>query len=80
MTVADHIQSLTGKIGVLFVAIGFIATALSSMLAMPLGAYLTADSLFSQCEEEENCIVKKKYKIKMDTILSVSLNLDEVLQ
>ena len=50
------------------------------MLAMPLGAYLTADSLFSQCEEEENCIVKKKYKIKMDTILSVSLNLDEVLQ
>ena len=26
-SVADHIQSLTGKIGVLFVAIGFIATA-----------------------------------------------------
>ena len=80
MIVADFIQSLTGEVGVLFFAIGFIATALSSMLAVPLGATLIEDSLFSRCEEEENCIVKKKYQIKKDTILSISLNLDEVLQ
>ena len=68
MTVADLIQSPTNKVGILFFAIGFIATALSSMLAVPLGATLTADSLFSRCEEEENCIVNKKYEIKKDTI------------
>ena len=80
MTVADLIQSLTNEVGILFFAIGFIATALSSMLAVPLGATLIEDSLFSRCKKEENCIVKKKYQIKKDTILSISLNLDEVLQ
>ena len=73
-------HNLTCEVEVLFFDISFIATVWSSMLAVPLGAYLTADSLFSRCEEEENCIVKKKYKIKKDTILSVSLNLEEVLQ
>jgi len=75
---ADLIRSLIGEVGVFIFAIGFIAAALSSMLAVPLGAALTADSLFSRCEEEENCTVKKKYKIKKDTIVSISLDQEEV--
>jgi Mn2+/Fe2+ NRAMP family transporter len=48
---ADLIRSLIGEVGVFIFAVGFIAAALSSMLAVPLGAALTADSLFSRCEE-----------------------------
>jgi len=50
---ADLIRSLIGEVGVIIFAIGFVAAALSSMLAVPLGAALTADSLFSRCEEEK---------------------------
>ena len=71
---ADLIRSLIGEVGVFIFAVGFIAAALSSMLAVPLGAALTADSLFSRCEEEENCEVKKKYKVKKETIVSISLD------
>jgi len=49
---ANLIESLIGKAGVYIFAIGFIAAALSSMLAVPLGAALTAESVFSQCREE----------------------------
>lgn len=49
---ANLIRSLTGEIGVIVFAVGFISAALSSMLAVPLGAALTADSLFSEEEEE----------------------------
>merc|ERR1712106_891763 len=50
---ANLIRSLIGEVGVFIFAVGFIAAALSSMLAVPLGAALTADSLFSRCEEEK---------------------------
>eukprot|EP00092_Neocalanus_flemingeri_P007784 GFUD01008404.1.p1 GENE.GFUD01008404.1~~GFUD01008404.1.p1 ORF type:complete len:574 (-),score=113.54 GFUD01008404.1:1319-3040(-) len=70
---ANLIRSLIGEVGVFIFAVGFIAAALSSMLAVPLGAALTADSLFSRCEEEENCEVKKKYKVKKETIVSISM-------
>ena len=49
---SNLIESLIGKAGVYIFAIGFIAAALSSMLAVPLGAALTAESVFSQCREE----------------------------
>ena len=58
MALSNLIDSLIGQVGVYIFAIGFIAAALSSMLAVPLGAALTAESVFSQCrceldEEEE---------------------------
>lgn len=56
---ADLIEGWIGQVGVWIFAIGFVAAALSSMLAVPLGAALTADSMFHQCQEEkeskENC-------------------------
>jgi Mn2+/Fe2+ NRAMP family transporter len=39
--------------GVWIFALGFVAAALSSMLAVPLGAALTVDSVFCECEEEK---------------------------
>ena len=41
------IKHFVGEGGVIVFAIGFIAAALSSMLTVPLGAALTADSVFS---------------------------------
>ena len=46
------IQQYIGKIGVFVFAVGFVAAALSSMLAVPLGAGMTVDSVFSECDEE----------------------------
>merc|ERR1719369_2120201 len=42
------IEQFVGQTGVVVFAIGFIAAALSSMLTVPLGAALTADSVFSE--------------------------------
>lgn len=50
---ADLIRSLIGQVGVIIFAVGFVAAALSSMLAVPLGAALTADSVFNRCAEED---------------------------
>ena len=38
---------ITGQFGVIVYSVGFIAAALSSMLTVPLGAAITADSVFS---------------------------------
>jgi len=46
------IQQYIGEIGVVVFAVGFVAAALSSMLAVPLGAGLTVESVFSECDEE----------------------------
>lgn len=46
-TLADIIQRLSGKIGTWVFGIGFIAAALSSMLTIPLGAAMTADSILT---------------------------------
>ena len=46
------IEQFVGKTGVVVFAVGFIAAALSSMLTVPLGAALTADSVFSEEREE----------------------------
>lgn len=62
---ADLIRSLIGEVGVIIFAVGFVAAALSSMLAVPLGAALTADSLFNRCEEEnEECNSSSKEHVK----------------
>merc|ERR1711892_649195 len=42
----DFVEEFTGHVGVLVFAIGFIAAALSSQLATPLGATATAESIF----------------------------------
>lgn len=49
---AGLISRYIGEVGVYIFAIGFIAAAVSSMLAVPLGAALTAESVFAQTEEE----------------------------
>lgn len=50
---AVFIEQFVGQSGVVVFAIGFIAAALSSMLTVPLGAALTADSVFSDESEEK---------------------------
>eukprot|EP00092_Neocalanus_flemingeri_P040918 GFUD01044552.1.p1 GENE.GFUD01044552.1~~GFUD01044552.1.p1 ORF type:complete len:508 (+),score=112.68 GFUD01044552.1:183-1706(+) len=57
------IEQFVGKTGVVVFAIGFIAAALSSMLTVPLGAALTADSVFS---EERQEVKGKSEKIGTD--------------
>ena len=59
------IEQFVGQTGVVVFAIGFIAAALSSMLTVPLGAALTADSVFSDEREEEE-IKGKVEKIGTD--------------
>jgi len=46
------IKEQLGEVGVVIFALGFIAAALSSMLTVPLGAALTADSVFSEMPEK----------------------------
>jgi len=50
---AVFITQFVGKAGVVVFAVGFIAAALSSMLTVPLGAALTADSVFSEERDED---------------------------
>ena len=47
------IREQLGEVGVVIFALGFIAAALSSMLTVPLGAALTADSVFSEMPEKK---------------------------
>jgi len=51
---AKFIQQFVGVIGVSIYSVGFIAAALSSMLTVPLGAALTADSVFSDDVNDAN--------------------------
>ena len=51
---AKFIQQFVGIIGVSIYSVGFIAAALSSMLTVPLGAALTADSVFSDDVNDAN--------------------------
>ena len=51
---AKFIQKFVGIIGVSIYSLGFIAAALSSMLTVPLGAALTADSVFSDDVNDAN--------------------------
>eukprot|EP00095_Tigriopus_kingsejongensis_P000562 maker-scaffold776_size99073-snap-gene-0.18 protein:Tk00562 transcript:maker-scaffold776_size99073-snap-gene-0.18-mRNA-1 annotation:"hypothetical protein AURANDRAFT_62184" len=44
---AELIEETVGLVGLWIFALGFIAAALSSMLTVPLGAAITADSLFT---------------------------------
>ena len=45
---ACFLSQYVGQAGVVVYSVGFIAAALSSMLTTPLGAALTADSVFSE--------------------------------
>ena len=44
---AGFLNQYVGQFGVIVYSVGFIAAALSSMLTVPLGAAITADSVFS---------------------------------
>jgi len=45
------IEQFVGEVGVVVFAVGFIAAAVSSMLTVPLGAAITADTVFSDARE-----------------------------
>ena len=68
------IQQFVGKAGVIVYSCGFISAALSSMLTVPLGAALTADSVFSDDANEANDVDAddassgEKYTINSDKI------------
>jgi Mn2+/Fe2+ NRAMP family transporter len=51
---ANKIADFYGTAGVVIFGIGFISAALSSMLTVPLGAALTADSVFSDDTSEND--------------------------
>ena len=70
---AEIIEKLTGKAGLWVFGIGFIAAALSSMLTVPLGAALTAESVFSipSGAEEHN---ELRYTKQEDSSSSLSLS------
>ena len=59
-------------------AIGFIAAALSSQLATPLGATATAGSMFFQKEEEEDMEIdagtREKRRLARKRIMTQSIN------
>jgi len=68
-SLAGLIQQITGKVGLWVFGIGFIAAALSSMLAVPLGAVITADNLFtiyndSNIEKEEKPVQKNDAELE----------------
>ena len=71
------IEQFVGRTGVIIFAIGFIAAALSSMLTIPLGAAITADTVFSQDREEmvEN-IEKNKADHQVDDKQSTKVELN----
>eukprot|EP00096_Caligus_rogercresseyi_P007914 TRINITY_DN26069_c0_g1_i1.p1 TRINITY_DN26069_c0_g1~~TRINITY_DN26069_c0_g1_i1.p1 ORF type:complete len:470 (+),score=92.30 TRINITY_DN26069_c0_g1_i1:165-1574(+) len=48
---AKLVQNITGEVGIYIFSLGFIAAALSSMLAVPLGAGLTIKSVFTDTEQ-----------------------------
>ncbi len=48
----DLIEDTLGTAGLWVFAIGFVAAAFSSMLAVPLGAAVATDSMFTAEEEE----------------------------
>ena len=69
-----------GQAGVVVYSVGFIAAALSSMLTTPLGAALTADSVFSELgtggAEEEDVRRNNKLESAMTVSVSVSPSLE----
>ena len=69
---AEIIEKLTGKAGLWVFGIGFIAAALSSMLTVPLGAALTAESVFSipPSTEQPN---ELRYTRQGDSLSSLSM-------
>ena len=61
------VEEFTGSVGVFIFAIGFIAAALSSQLATPLGATATAESIFfmeSTTEVTENSNIKVDVEVR----------------
>ena len=68
-----------GQAGVVVYSVGFIAAALSSMLTTPLGAALTADSVFSELGTggaEEDVRRNNKLESAMTVSVSVSPSLE----
>lgn len=60
------IERLSGKAGRWIFGIGFIAAALSSMLAVPLGAAMTADSFLTVNDEKKETIVMNVIACNID--------------
>ena len=58
--ISVHLFNLTGPAGIWTFGLGFIAAALSSMLTIPLGASLTAESVFNIRKSDTSSVVKYK--------------------
>jgi len=72
---AKLIETSTGSVGIWTFGIGFIAAALSSMLTIPLGAALTAESVFTIHEQKVDEKTRKENQenaFPLSTKVSVS--------
>jgi len=78
LTLANFIKNFIGEIGVFVFSIGFIAAAISSMLAVPLGAGLTVESVFSESEGErdETCI--SDHAVQIGLINEKNITVDQL--
>ena len=72
---ACFLGQYVGQAGVVIYSVGFIAAALSSMLTTPLGAALTADSVFSEVGTGEEDDIRRNNKLA-GHVVSVSPSLE----
>ena len=72
---ACFLSQYVGQAGVVVYSVGFIAAALSSMLTTPLGAALTADSVFSEVGTGEEDDIRRNNKLA-GHVVSVSPSLE----
>jgi len=66
---SGFVREFTGEGGVIVFAIGFIAAALSSQLATPLGATATAESMFFRPAEKEDSRIAHTSKENVCTLI-----------
>ena len=72
---ACFLGQYVGEAGVVVYSLGFIAAALSSMLTTPLGAALTADSVFSEPRTGEGDELRRNSNLASH-VVSVSPSLE----
>uniref|UniRef100_A0A0K2TBA0 Uncharacterized protein n=1 Tax=Lepeophtheirus salmonis TaxID=72036 RepID=A0A0K2TBA0_LEPSM len=73
------VKAITGEVGVYIFSLGFVAAALSSMLAVPLGAGLTIQSVFTDTEDESVEIGKGTQKSTFPKYIYIGLQIVMVI-
>ena len=74
--IAKAIEQFYGTAGVIVFAIGFIAAALSSMLTVPLGAALAADSVFSSVNDGDDLNAGKSSSSQQQGVDNVNFQME----